>query len=111
MIELNYEQTVMGLIVNSGNARSRAMEAISFAKNYEFEKAGELLALSSEDLGKAHRVQTDLIQAEAGGTKQEVTLLMVHAQDHLMNAMTVRDLAEEITEMYEKFEQVFSTKN
>lgn len=28
---------------------------------------------------------------------------MVHAQDHLMNAMTVRDLAKEMISMYEEF--------
>jgi len=29
-------------------------------------------------------------------------LLMVHAQDHLMNAITVRDLAIEFVDMYKK---------
>ena len=33
----------------------------------------------------------------------DITLLMVHAQDHLMNAMTVRDLAQEMIAMYEEF--------
>lgn len=27
---------------------------------------------------------------------------MIHAQDHLMNAMTMKDLATEIVELYEK---------
>ena len=31
-----------------------------------------------------------------------MTLLMVHAQDHLMNAMTVKDLAAELVAIYEK---------
>ncbi|MNJ80672.1 Lichenan-specific phosphotransferase enzyme IIA component [compost metagenome] len=46
-------------------------------------------------------MQTRLIQEEAGGTKQEITLLMIHAQDHLMNAMTVKDMAKEFVELYE----------
>ena len=43
-----------------------------------------------------------VIQNEAGGEKTDMTLLMVHAQDHLMNAMTVKDLAAELVEIYEK---------
>lgn len=31
-----------------------------------------------------------------------MSLLMVHAQDHLMNAMTVKDLAAEMIDLYEK---------
>lgn len=35
-----------------------------------------------------------------------MTLLMVHAQDHLMSAITVRDLAREIVELYRREERV-----
>jgi len=30
----------------------------------------------------------------------QMSLLMIHAQDHLMNAMTVKDLAAEMVELY-----------
>jgi len=50
----------------------------------------------------AHRFQTDLIQGEARGEKVEIRLILIHAQDHLMNAMTVIDLAKEIIELYKK---------
>jgi PTS system cellobiose-specific IIA component len=35
------------------------------------------------------------------GGQPVVTLLMVHAQDHLMTAITVKDLAAEFVELYE----------
>lgn len=95
----------MNLIVNGGDARSRAMLAIQCAKSGEIEKARELLAEATEALGKAHDYQTKLIQDEAAGNSVELSLLMVHAQDHFMNAMTVRDLANEFIDMYEKFEK------
>ncbi|PNB38374.1 PTS lactose/cellobiose transporter subunit IIA, partial [Pseudomonas sp. GW456-E7] len=66
------------------------------------EEAQKKLQDAAEELSKAHHYQTELIQNEAGGEKTEMTLLMVHAQDHLMNAMTVKDLAAEIIELYEK---------
>lgn len=94
------EQIVMELIVNGGNARSQALNAIKFAKKGQIEEAENLLKQSAESLGKAHRFQTDLIQAEARGEKKEISMIMIHGQDHLMNAMTVRELAIEIVELH-----------
>ncbi|MBP2642966.1 MAG: phosphotransferase system lactose/cellobiose-specific subunit [Firmicutes bacterium] len=96
------EMVIMQLIVNSGDARSRAMEAIRTAKNGNIEKAKEKIAECEEALIKAHQQQTQLIQDEAKGNKTEVSLLLVHAQDHLMNAITVKDMAKEFIDLYEK---------
>jgi len=51
---------------------------------------------------QSHEVQTEMIQNELNGEKVEVGLLMVHAQDHLMNAMTVMDLCKEMIEILKK---------
>lgn len=96
------EQLIITIIVQSGEAKSSAMEAIQNAKTGNFTKAEELLENANQSLGAAHHVQTSLIQAEAGGDKTEVTLLMVHAQDHLMTAMVARDLATEIVDLYKR---------
>lgn len=96
------EELIMQLIVNGGDARSRAMEAIQYAKSGDLTKAKELIEESGKFLDKAHDFQTNLIQNEAAGKRTEISLLMVHAQDHLMNAITVRDLAKEFIDMYEK---------
>ena len=47
----------------------------------------------------AHQCQTGLIFAETNGSPVLLSLLMIHAQDHVMNAMTVKDLAAEMIEM------------
>lgn len=99
------EQMIMELVVNGGDARSKAMEAIDAAKKGDFEMADVLLKECNEQLSSAHNKQTELIQAEVRGEHVLVTLLMVHAQDHLMNAMTVRDLAKEIIEIYKREEK------
>lgn len=95
---MDYEQTLMLILVNGGAARANALKAIRCARNGEITEADELMKLAEESLAKAHESQTELIQAEARGEKTEVTLLTVHTQDHLMNAMTVKDLAVEIIE-------------
>ncbi|AUM65791.1 PTS lactose/cellobiose transporter subunit IIA [Brevibacillus laterosporus] len=90
------------IILHGGNAKSFAMEAIAAAKRGEIEEARKLMDGATAELREAHHIQTSLIQEEAGGNKTEVTLLMIHAQDHLMNAITVKDLANEFIDLYAK---------
>ncbi|PRR83191.1 PTS lactose/cellobiose transporter subunit IIA [Clostridium vincentii] len=97
------EEQIMSLIIHSGEARSYSMEAIAAAKEGNIEEADSLIVKADEELGVAHNTQTSLIQAEAGGEKIEMSLLMVHAQDHFMTSMTLKDLAKEIIEIHAKF--------
>jgi PTS system cellobiose-specific IIA component len=96
------EMIVMDLIVNAGNAKSQAMQAISLAKKGKTEEAKAAIEKSSQDLAKAHQTQTGLIQEAARGNEQPINIFMVHAQDHLMTAMLARDLANEFVELYQK---------
>lgn len=100
------EEITMQLIVNSGDARSKAMEAIASAKAGKIEEAREKLKEAGEFLTKAHKFQTDLIQEEADGNIKKVTLLTAHAQDHLMNAITVLDMAHEFVDLYERISKL-----
>ena len=54
---------------------------------------------------KAHHAQTQLLVQEANGEKAEFSILLVHAQDHLMNSITFVDLAKEMIEMYRRIEK------
>ena len=72
----------------------------------DFEKAKELIIKADEELGYAHSSQTSLIQGEAANDKIEFSLLLVHAQDHLMTTMTFKDLAVELIEVYEKIDSI-----
>ena len=92
----------MGLIANGGNAQSLAFEAIRLAKKGDIEGAREKLKESDKSLLEAHNSQTNMLTKEAQGDHMHVTLLVVHSQDHLMNAITFRDLAGEMVDLYEK---------
>ncbi|EXJ23112.1 PTS system, cellobiose-specific IIA component [Alkalibacterium sp. AK22] len=98
----NSMETVMTLIMHGGDARSSAMEAVQAAKKGRFEQSQQKLKQADASISKAHQVQMSLLSREASGESVELNLLMVHAQDHLMNAMTYRDLAEELIELYER---------
>ena len=96
------QEYIFKLILHGGNGRSSAMEAIAAAKSGNFSEAREKLTQAAEELNAAHHIQTSLIQGEIRGESTEISLLMIHAQDHLMNAMTVKDLAVEIIELYQR---------
>jgi cellobiose PTS system EIIA component len=99
----NLEHVIFQIILHGGNGRSAAMEALLAARQGDFEGAREKLKEAENALNEAHHIQTSLIQGEIKGEKTEISLLMVHAQDHLMNAMTVKDLAAEMVELYYRF--------
>ncbi|WP_088237808.1 PTS lactose/cellobiose transporter subunit IIA [Kosakonia oryzendophytica] len=97
---MDLESTIMELIISAGQSKSCAFEALSYAKNGEFEKANELIEKSKEAANKAHMVQTEFIGLDEGCGKLPVTLIMVHAQDHIMTSILARELIEELIEVY-----------
>lgn len=99
------EKEIMKLILHGGNARTKALESIAKASDGDAEYARELLAECNVELNTAHQTQTDFIQAEMRGESTgELSLLMIHAQDHLMNAMTIRDIAKVLIDFMNKVE-------
>lgn len=98
---MEHEQMVFQIILHGGNGRSSSMEAIIAAKAGDVERARAKLQEAADELHEAHKIQTNLIQTEIQEGAQPVSLLMVHAQDHLMNAMVVKDLANEFVDLYE----------
>ncbi len=78
------ESTVMELIINAGESKSQAMEALRAAKSKNWDEVDEHLTLSAAASKRAHDVQTSLIGLDEGEGKVPVNLIMVHAQDHIM---------------------------
>ena len=98
-MENDLEVTIMQRNIYSGEARSLAIQAIRVARKGEFEEAKKLISECQEKMVEAHKFQTELIFSETSGNKVPISLLMVHAQDHVMNAMTMKDIAVEVIEI------------
>ncbi|MCC8165165.1 MAG: PTS lactose/cellobiose transporter subunit IIA [Planctomycetes bacterium] len=94
------EERTMMLLVDAGNAKSKAMEAVTAAKRGEFDKADALMLEATEAMTKAHQNQSEFIQDSLDGNESTVTLLMAHAEDHMMGAIIANDFAKEIIELY-----------
>ncbi|MFM0792484.1 PTS cellobiose transporter subunit IIA [Streptococcus suis] len=91
-----------GIILSSGNARTVVHEAFAAMREGDYDKAEELLEAANADMLEAHHAQTGLLQKYASGTEVNVEIIMVHAQDHLMTTMTLREVALEMLALYRK---------
>ncbi|KAA8999347.1 PTS lactose/cellobiose transporter subunit IIA [Affinibrenneria salicis] len=100
------ENTVMEIIVNAGQTRSLCFEALQAARDGDFPLAQARLQEADQFSRVAHRVQTRLIEQDAGEGKTPMTLIMVHAQDHLMNAILARELTGEMLALYQRLHAV-----
>lgn len=92
-------QASFQLILHSGIARSCAMEAMQQAKQGDFELAKSKIEESEKELAEAHKFQTQWVQSETRGDEYDIPIILIHAQDHLMTAMTLKDMAIEIIEL------------
>ncbi|WP_413283612.1 PTS lactose/cellobiose transporter subunit IIA [Vibrio sp. MA40-2] len=97
---MDLESTVMELIINAGESKSCAMQALISAKKGQWEEVDDLLAQSTAASKRAHSVQTELIGLDEGEGKVPVNLIMVHAQDHIMTSMLARELIEELINIH-----------
>ena len=100
----NLEETVMELIINAGESRSCAMQALYAAKAGKWEEVDGLLEESTAASKRAHHVQTQLIGLDEGSGKVPVNLVMIHAQDHIMTSMLARELIEELIAVHRKLQ-------
>ena len=93
------------LISKAGDARSSSMLALQASREGDAERAEEHLEGARRSLLAAHGVQTALVQREAQGDSVPVNVILIHAQDHLMNAMVVADLAAELIAVHRMIER------
>ena len=108
---MDIEQIVMDIIIQSGEARGYAHEALTMANEGNFSGADKMMEEANSAIDKDHDVQTSLIQKEASGEKLEVSVLFVHAQDHLMTAINEKNLITEIIELRRQLQPVFEKSN
>ena len=94
--------TSFDIIFHSGNARTLIHEAFRSMRKEMFEEVEEKLRQANEEILHAHQSQTQLLKEYASGTKIEMEIIMVHAQDHLMTTMLLKDTIRHLFNIYKK---------
>lgn len=101
----NMEMIAFEIISNVGMGKSLAIEALREAKEENYEEAEKKIVEAQEYLLKGHHAHASLIQKEAAGEKLEFSLIIMHAEDQLMSAETIKDLAKEIIDMFKSLKE------
>lgn len=94
------ELTMIEIVALAGDARTKLLGAVKDAKAGDLPSAHALVDEAQGLLNDAHDSQTALLTAEARGELTTPTVLLVHAQDHLMCAMLLRDVVEALIDIY-----------
>ncbi|OOM79067.1 PTS lactose/cellobiose transporter subunit IIA [Clostridium sp. BL-8] len=93
------EMAIMNIIINAGDCKNHAYMALNMVNEGKYEEVEKEMELANEALAKAHDAQTEMLQKEAAGEKIELSVLFVHAQDHLMTAISEKNLIEQIIDL------------
>ncbi len=102
MMDINEEQQIFQIILHSGNSRAESYTALREGRKGNLNEAGMAMEKSRDELDKAHRIHREML-SDPDKVTSCPSLLMVHAQDHLMTAMAEQTL---ITEMNEQLELI-----
>lgn len=98
----NLELICFNIISSVGTAKSMYLEALQEAKKGDYEKAKLLIEEGEKVFAEGHHVHGDLIQQEATGEGTKINLLLLHAEDQLMSAETIKIMTQELIEVYQK---------
>ncbi|WP_291648815.1 PTS lactose/cellobiose transporter subunit IIA [Clostridium sp.] len=97
------ELVAFEIISNVGMAKSLAMEAIREARKNNYDEAEKKIEEAKRFLVEGHHAHSGLIHKEANGEKLEFSLIIMHAEDQLISAETIKDIAIELIEMNRTF--------
>lgn len=92
--ELN--EVSMQIILHAGDARTFTSEALKAAKAFDFDTANNLIIQAEENITKAHKAQTNVLQLATSGAEIEYSLLFAHAQDTLMTIISEINISKEL---------------
>ena len=96
---MDSEQISFKIISSAGDSFAEMIQALECAKKGNHEEALARMDSAKEILREAHKAQMDMLVSEANGTKPEFSILLVHAQDHLMNAVLAETLISQMIDI------------
>ena len=99
--KIDLEEMALEIITNVGTARSMYVEAVQAAKAGNFEEAHNLVAGGEKIFVNGHHAHADLDNAKIGVEELQYMFLVMHAEDQLMSAETLKIVCDELIDMLE----------
>ena len=98
------------VITLASEAMDFCFKSLNAAKDGNMQKSESLMAQYDEVISKAHKAQMSLITSEAKGIEMPYSIIMVHAQDHLMQAIFIQRVVKELIEVHEILREMKNAK-
>jgi len=88
------------IIASVGSARSMFVNAMRLARNGQIDEAEDQIIQGDEHMKEGHHAHMEVLTMQANGEVLPFDLLLVHAEDQLMSAETIKIMAEEVIGLY-----------
>ena len=102
----NIEMQCFEIISNAGLAKSCYIEAMQAMKKEKSEDVEALMKEGEEGLIKGHKAHFRLLQITEPLDSTTKMVLVMHAEDQLMNAETFKIMAKEYLELHQKLHEL-----
>lgn len=89
-----------------GDAKSCYMQAVREAKKGNLEAAHDLVTQGAKHFVEGHNAHMALVSREADTGDVPMSLILIHAEDQLMDAESCKTYALEFIALHEKLEEV-----
>lgn len=99
------EKIMMGVAI-AGTSKSLGKEAITYANSGHFEKAREAFCEAKKHFLEVHSCHFELIQQEASGEPVDLSLLLIHMEDHIMTTSLFLDTVEDQINLIERVARI-----
>lgn len=99
------EEKIMTMISYAGAGKMKLVEAIRTAAEGNYEEAMKLIEESDNDIALCHKAQTDILFKDSknpNSGSSNLSVLLIHAMDQVMNTMSMCDMVKEIIDLVER---------
>lgn len=95
-------QAAFKIIASVGGAKSLYLQAVDAAKEGSFDEADDFMKQGDSAFLSAHNVHLKMLQDTAAGEGPDLNLMVVHAEDQMMGAETIRLMAQNLIDVYRR---------
>ncbi len=100
------ELVAFKIISSVGMAKSSYIEAMKLAQDKDIDGAYDKVKEGESYFTEGHLAHAQLIQKEACGEKITPTLLLIHAEDQLISAETIKIMTIEIIKLNNRLQDL-----
>lgn len=103
---VNMEMLPFQIIANVGTARSIYVEAVEEAERGNIEGARAMVIEGEQCFIEGHDAHLKLLSRELGPDDMKYLPLIIHAEDQLMSAETMKIICEKLIDMQEELQRL-----